>query len=54
MAERAGLTLYQLAKQASRDVQDLAAYVDHDQLPACYDQMSGEIVLCRQMASRGN
>ncbi len=48
------MTLHQLASQASRDVQDLAAYADHDQFTACCDQMPGEIVLRRRMASRGN
>ncbi|WP_264212790.1 caspase family protein [Leisingera thetidis] len=49
-----GMTLHQLAKQVRRDVQDLAATVNHDQFPAYYDQMSGEMVLRRQMAAQGN
>ncbi|AHD01557.1 caspase family protein [Leisingera methylohalidivorans] len=49
-----GMTLHQLAKQVRRDVQDLAATVNHDQFPAYYDQMSGEMVLRRQLATQGN
>ncbi|NSY37523.1 caspase family protein [Leisingera sp. ANG59] len=49
-----GMTLHQLAKQVRRDVQDLAATVNHDQFPAYYDQMSGEMVLRRQVAAQGN
>ncbi|WP_291729604.1 caspase family protein [Leisingera sp. F5] len=49
-----GMTLHQLAKQVRRDVQDLAATVNHDQFPAYYDQMSGEMVLRRQLAAQGN
>ncbi|MFY0311603.1 caspase family protein [Leisingera sp. D0M16] len=49
-----GMTLHQLAKQVRRDVQELAATVNHDQFPAYYDQMSGEMVLRRQMAAQGN
>ncbi|OBY26054.1 caspase family protein [Leisingera sp. JC1] len=49
-----GMTLHQLAKQVRRDVQDLAATVNHDQFPAYYDQMSGEMVLRRQLAVQGN
>ncbi|MEX0303718.1 MAG: caspase family protein [Leisingera sp.] len=49
-----GMTLHQLAKQVRRDVQDLAASVNHDQFPAYYDQMSGDMVLRRQIAAQGN
>lgn len=49
-----GMTLHQLAKQVRRDVQDLAASVNHDQFPAYYDQMSGDMVLRRQVAAQGN
>lgn len=49
-----GMTLHQLAKQVRRDVQDLAATVNHDQFPAYYDQMSGEMVLRRQLSAQGN
>ncbi|MBY6056825.1 caspase family protein [Leisingera daeponensis] len=49
-----GMTLHQLAKHVRRDVQDLAATVNHDQFPAYYDQMSGEMVLRRHRAAHGN
>lgn len=49
-----GMTLHQLAKQVRRDVQGLAATVNHDQFPAYYDQMSGDMVLRRQIAAQGN
>lgn len=44
------MTLHQLAKQVRRDVQNLAATVNHDQFPAYYDQMSGDLFLARTAA----
>lgn len=41
------MTLHQLAKQVRRDVQNLASTVNHDQFPAYYDQMSGDLFLAR-------
>lgn len=45
------MTLHQLAKQVRRDVQNLASTVNHDQFPAYYDQMSGDLFLARTAAS---
>jgi hypothetical protein len=40
-----GMSLHDLAKQVRRDVQQLAASVNHEQFPAYYDQMSGDMFL---------
>jgi hypothetical protein len=40
-----GMSLHDLAKQVRRDVQKLAASVNHEQFPAYYDQMSGDMFL---------
>jgi len=45
------MTLHQLAKQVRRDVQNLASTANHDQFPAYYDQMSGDLFLARTTAS---
>ncbi|AZV79358.1 peptidase C14 [Parasedimentitalea marina] len=45
------MSLHQLAKQVRRDVQDLASTVNHDQFPAYYDQMSGDLFLARTSAA---
>jgi uncharacterized caspase-like protein len=48
------MSLHQLAKQVRRDVQDLASTVNHDQFPAYYDQMSGDLFLARTAAVSDN
>lgn len=48
------MSLHQLAKQVRRDVQDLASTVNHDQFPAYYDQMSGDLFLARTTAVSNN
>lgn len=48
------MTLHQLAKQVRRDVQSLASTVNHDQFPAYYDQMSGDLFLARTAAASNN
>ncbi|KAE9630147.1 caspase family protein [Parasedimentitalea maritima] len=48
------MTLHQLAKQVRRDVQVLASEVNHDQFPAYYDQMSGDLFLARTAQGSGN
>jgi len=40
-----GLTLVQIAKRTQSDVKQLAATVGHDQTPAYYDQIVGDVVL---------
>lgn len=40
-----GMSLHDLAKLVRRDVQKLASTVNHDQFPAYYDQMSGDLFL---------
>lgn len=47
-----GMSLHDLAKQVRRDVQHLAATVNHEQFPAYYDQMSGEMFLSSQVADQ--
>jgi len=42
-----GLTLVQIAKRTQETVQNLAASVRHEQTPAYYDQIVGDIVLNR-------
>ncbi|MEP2716863.1 caspase family protein [Pseudophaeobacter sp.] len=44
-----GMSLHDLAKQVRRDVQQLAASVNHEQFPAYYDQMSGDMFLSTQV-----
>ena len=48
------MSLHQLAKQVRRDVQDLASTVNHDQFPAYYDQMSGDLFLARTAVVSNN
>ncbi|WP_368484135.1 caspase family protein [Phaeobacter sp. HF9A] len=45
LLQKPDMTLHTLAKEVRRDVQTLAAKVNHDQFPAYYDQMSGEFRL---------
>jgi Caspase domain len=40
-----GLTLVQIAKRTQSDVRQIAASVRHDQTPAYYDQIVGDVVL---------
>jgi hypothetical protein len=40
-----GMSLHDLAKHVRRDVQKLASTVNHEQFPAYYDQMSGDMFL---------
>jgi uncharacterized caspase-like protein len=40
-----GLTLVQMAKRLQSDVKQMAASVGHDQTPAYYDQVVGDVVL---------
>jgi hypothetical protein len=40
-----GLTLVQIAKRLQADVRNMAAAVGHDQTPAYYDQVVGDVVL---------
>jgi hypothetical protein len=40
-----GLTLVQIAKRLQADVRNMAAAVGHDQTPAYYDQIVGDVVL---------
>src|SRR5262245_13816049 len=40
-----GLTLVQIAKRLQSDVKQMAASVGHDQTPAYYDQVVGDVVL---------
>jgi len=40
-----GLTLVQIAKRTQSDVRKIAASVRHDQTPAYYDQIVGDVVL---------
>src|SRR5215471_13716114 len=40
-----GLTLVQVAKRTQSDVRQIAASVRHDQTPAYYDQIVGDVVL---------
>lgn len=47
-----GMSLHDLAKQVRRDVQHLAATVNHEQFPAYYDQMSGDMYLSSQVANQ--
>lgn len=47
-----GMSLHDLAKQVRRDVQKLASTVNHEQFPAYYDQMSGDLFLSSQMADQ--
>lgn len=47
-----GMSLHDLAKQVRRDVQKLAASVNHEQFPAYYDQMSGDMFLSTQVAEQ--
>jgi hypothetical protein len=45
LLSQAGLTLVQVAKRAQAEVKHAAAAVGHEQTPAYYDQVVGEIVL---------
>ncbi len=45
LLQQPNMTLHTLAKEVRREVQGLAAEVNHDQFPAYYDQMSGEFHL---------
>jgi hypothetical protein len=45
LLDEAGLTQVELAKRVQRDVDELAASVQHDQQPAYFDQVIGEVVL---------
>lgn len=47
-----GMSLHDLAKQVRRDVQQLASTVNHEQFPAYYDQMSGDMYLSSQVANQ--
>ncbi|WP_122072947.1 caspase family protein [Pseudophaeobacter sp. EL27] len=47
-----GMSLHDLAKQVRRDVQKLASTVNHEQFPAYYDQMSGDLFLSSQVADQ--
>ena len=47
--QQEGMSLHDLAKQVRRDVQQLAASVNHEQFPAYYDQMSGDMFLSSQV-----
>lgn len=45
-----GLTLVQIAKRLQADVRKMAAAVGHDQTPAYYDQVVGDVVLNGEIA----
>jgi caspase domain-containing protein len=47
-----GLTLVQIAKRTQSDVKQMAASIRHDQTPAYYDQVVGDIVLGGAVADK--
>src|SRR5262245_34086071 len=48
-----GLTLVQMAKRLQADVKQMAATVGHDQTPAYYDQVVGDVVLNQTGRAQG-
>ena len=50
--EQPGLSMVQIAKRTQREVPELAAKVNHVQVPAYYDQIVGDLILCRRARSR--
>lgn len=49
--EEPGLSMVQIAKRTQSKVRELAAKVDHVQVPAYYDQIIGEVYLAREGAA---
>lgn len=50
--EQPGLSMVQIAKRTQREGRELAAKVNHVQVPAYYDQIVGDLILCRRARSR--